>query len=94
MLRYYSTYQYDSGPYKEEEYYPLEDELFDDDEDDELNTNHKSCSCNDDFRLRRVTGPGWHQVGTKTMNRTTIITTMFVCVIPPILMQELAVVII
>ena len=25
MLRYYNTYQYDSGPY-EEEYYPSEDE--------------------------------------------------------------------
>ena len=31
---------------------------------------------------------------TMTMNETTMITTVFVCVIPPILMQELAVVII
>ena len=58
MLRYYSTYQYDSGPYEEEEYYPSEDELFDDDEDDELNENRRSCSCNDDFCLSRVTCPG------------------------------------
>ena len=42
MLRHYSTYQYDSGPYEEEEYYPSEDELFGDDEDDELNENRRS----------------------------------------------------
>ena len=58
MLRCYSTYQYDSEPYEEEEYYPLEDKLFDDDEDDELNENRQSCSCNDDFCLSRVTSPG------------------------------------
>ena len=58
VLRYYSTYQYDIGPYEEEEYYPSEDELFDDD--DELNENRRSCSCNDDFCLSRVASPGWH----------------------------------
>ena len=34
MLRYYSTYQYDSGPY-EGKYYQSEDESSDEDEDDE-----------------------------------------------------------
>ena len=58
MLRYYTTYQYDSGPYEEDEYYPSEDELFDNDEDHELNENCRSCSCNDDFCLSRVSSTG------------------------------------
>ena len=51
MLRYYSTYQYHSGPY-EEEYYPSEDESSDKDEsseeDDESDDdNHdRVCLCN------------------------------------------------
>ena len=50
MLRYYNTYQYDSGPY-EEEYYPSEDESSDedesweeDDESDDDNDDHV-CLC-------------------------------------------------
>ena len=46
MLRYYSTYQYDSGPY-EEEYYPLEDESLDEssEEDDELDDDNDDHVC-------------------------------------------------
>ena len=50
MLRYYNTYQYDSGLY-EEEYYPSEDEssdgvesLEEDDESDDDNDDHV-CLC-------------------------------------------------
>ena len=52
MLRYYSVYQYDNGPYEEE------DESSD--EDDEWDENRRSCHCNTDFCLSRVTSPGWH----------------------------------
>ena len=48
MLRYYSTYQYDSRPY-EEEYYPSEDESSDKNEssegDDESNDDNDNCVC-------------------------------------------------
>ena len=48
MLRYYNTYQYDSGPY-EEEYYPSEDESSDEDEsseeDDESDDDDDDCVC-------------------------------------------------
>ena len=39
MLRYYSTYQYDSGPY-EEEYYPSEED------DSSEETNHRTKTMN------------------------------------------------
>ena len=51
MLRYYNTYQYDSGPY-EEEYYPSEEESSDKDESSEednesdYNDDNHVCSCN------------------------------------------------
>ena len=88
MLKYYSGY-FDDGLY-EEKYEDYESDKDDEssDEDDAWDKNRRSCSCND-FCLSRATSPGWH-----LMNRTTIITIVFVCVIPPILMQELAVVII
>ena len=48
MLRYYNTYQYDSGPY-EEEYYPSEDESSDEDEsseeDDEWDDDNDDHVC-------------------------------------------------
>ena len=56
MLRYYSVYQYDNGPYEED---PLEEDKSSD-EDDEWHENHRSCHCNDDHCLSKVTSPGWH----------------------------------
>ena len=53
MLRYYNVYQYDNGPYEEDENESL-------DEDDEWDKNRRSCHCNDDLCLSRVTSPGSH----------------------------------
>ena len=62
MLRYHSTYQYDSGPYEEEDEDESSDksldELSDDEWDDEWDRNHRSCSCDDDFCLSRVSSTG------------------------------------
>ena len=44
MLRYHNVYQYNNGPY----------------EDDEWDENRRSCLCNDDLCLSRVTSPGWY----------------------------------
>ena len=54
MLRYYNVYQYDNGPYEEE------DESDSSGEDDEWDENCRSCLCNDDLCLSRVASPGWH----------------------------------
>ena len=51
--RYHSTYQYDSGSYEN-------DEDKSSDEDDEWDENRRSCHCNDDFCLSRVSGIEWH----------------------------------
>ena len=59
MLRYYSVYQYDYGPYEGDEDDSSEaDESSD--KDDEWDENRRSCHCNNDFCLSRVTSPGWH----------------------------------
>ena len=60
MLRYYSVYQHDNGPYKEENENDSSEEDESSDEDDEWDENHRSCHCNNEFCLTRVTSPGWH----------------------------------
>ena len=47
MLRYYNTYQYDSGPY-DEEYYPSENKSSDenDESDDRIDIREGYCCCN------------------------------------------------
>ena len=60
MLRYYSVYQYDNGPYKEEDENNSSEEDESSDEDNEWDENFRSCHCNDDFCLSRVISPGWH----------------------------------
>ena len=60
MLGYYYVYQYDNGPYEEEDENNSSEEGESSDEDDEWDENRRSCHCNDDFRLSRVTSPGWH----------------------------------
>ena len=60
MIKYYRGY-FGDGLYKEEYGdYELDKEDESSDEDDELNENLRSCSCNDDFCLSRVTSPKWH----------------------------------
>ena len=60
MFRYYSVYQYDNGPYKEEDENDSSEEDKSSDEEDERDENRRSCPCNDDLCLSRVTSPGWH----------------------------------
>ena len=60
LLRYYNVYQYENGPYEEEDENDSSEEDESSDEDDEWDENCRSCHCNDDFRLTRVTSPGWH----------------------------------
>ena len=57
MLRYYSVYQYDNGPYEEEDVNDSSEEDESSDEDDEWDENHRSCLGNDDLCLSRVTSP-------------------------------------
>ena len=59
MLKYYNVCQYDNGPYNEEDENESSDKGESSDEDDEWNEN-RSCHCNDDLCLSRVTSPGWH----------------------------------
>ena len=60
MLRYYSGYLYDNGPYEEEDEDDSSEEDESSNEDDEWDENRRSCLCNDDLRLCKVTSPGWH----------------------------------
>ena len=60
MLRYYTVYQYDNGPYEEEDENDSSEEDESSDEDNEWDENRRSCHCNNDFCLSRVTSPGWH----------------------------------
>ena len=60
MLRYYSVYQYDDGLYEEEDENDSPEEDESSDEDDEWDEDRRSCPCNDDVCLCRVTSPGWH----------------------------------
>ena len=60
MLRYYSVYQYDNGPYEEEDESNSSEEDESSNEDDEWDENHRSCPCNNDLCLSRVIRPGWH----------------------------------
>ena len=60
MLRYYSVYQYDNGPWEEENEIDSSKEDESSDEDNEWEKNRRSCYCNYDFCLSRVTSPGWH----------------------------------
>ena len=60
-LRDYNVYKYDNGSYKEEdENDSSEEDESSDEDDDEWDENRRSCHCNDDFCLSRVTSPGWH----------------------------------
>ena len=47
---YYNVYQYDNGPYEEED----ENESLD--EDESLDENRRSCHCNNDLCLRALIG--------------------------------------
>ena len=51
---------YDNGPYEEGDENDSSEEDESLDEDDEWDENRRSCHCNDDFCLSRVTCPGWH----------------------------------
>ena len=92
MLRYCNVYQYDNGPYKEDEDdSPEEDKSSD--EDDEWDENRRSYHCNDDFCLSRVTSPGWHP-GQDEDDESDDDNHDHVCALQPILERVLAVVII
>ena len=69
MLKYNNVYQYENGPYEEDEDNSSEeddssekDESSDEDKssdkDDEWDENHRSCHCNDDPCLSKVTSSG------------------------------------
>ena len=94
MLRYYSVYLYDNGLYEEENENDSSEEDESLDEDDEWDENRRSCHCNDDFCLSRVSSPGWHPGQDEDDEWDDIITTVFVCAIHPILERVLDVVII
>ena len=53
-------YRYDNGPYEEEDENDSSEEEESSDEGDEWDENRRSCLCNDDLCLSRVTSPGWH----------------------------------
>ena len=60
MLRYYSVYQYDNEPYEEEDENDSSKKDKSSEENDEWDENRRSCLCNNDLCLSRVTSPGWH----------------------------------
>ena len=61
MIKYCCGY-FSDGLYEYEDYEPNKDDDSSEssDEDDEWDDNHRSCPCNDDLCLSRVTSPGWH----------------------------------